>query len=143
MGKTPNYTLTLTNDDSGQKIKGRFVPYSQGGKFMKLWQGTGWERRIKGLQGNSLRVLWYLVSVASWNNEVQGPSDTAIGMNLRQPHISRAYGELIKADFLYKVNGIYHLSPYFCWKGDDYQYQQACRELSMTSVAKQLVEVME
>jgi len=127
---TRNSNWRLTNIKTGEVADVDITIRRGSDRFMKLWQGTGWQRRIKELQGNTLRVLWYLVSVAGWNNEVSGPSGTAIGMSLRQPHISRAYGELIKAGLLYKVQGIYYLSPYFCWKGDDQQYQQACRELS-------------
>ena len=96
---------------------------------MKVWQGTGWDKRIGELQGVSMKVLWHLVSIASWENVVPGPSETAISMGLKQPNISRAYGELIRASFLNRINGSYRLSPYFCWKGDDQQYEKACRRL--------------
>lgn len=35
-----------------------------GGRFMKIWQDTGWEKRLCELQGNSLRVLFHLTMVA-------------------------------------------------------------------------------
>ena len=125
--KGRHFTFTMTDDESGQAIKGRFIPYSQGGRFMKLWQGTGWEKRIMSLQGNSVKVLWHLVSVASWGNQVPGPTEVAKAMNIKKQNISRAYAELIKSDFLYKVDGAYCLSPFFCWKGTDAQLLEAQR----------------
>jgi len=124
-------TFTLIHDATGQSIKALVIARSTGGRFMKIWQGTGWEKRLSNLQGNSLRVLWHLVSGASWGNLVPGPSETATSMNLRQPHVSRAYTELTKADFLYKFDGTYCLSPYFCWKGNDQQYEQAIKKLNL------------
>ncbi len=98
-------------------------------RTIKVWQDTGWEKRIKELQGNSLKVLWHLVHVAGWNNQIPGPTEVATCMGLRQPNVSHAYAELVKTDFLYRISGSYRLNPYFCWKGDDEQYEQACREL--------------
>lgn len=105
------------------------VRQPKGGKFMKVWQGTGWQQRIGRLQGNSLKVLWHLLDIAKWGNEVPGPSTVAKTLDKKQSHISRAYSELVKSDFLYKKDGNYYLSPYFCWKGNNQQYEQACREL--------------
>jgi len=128
--KQRRFTLTLTDDKSGQAIRGRFIPYSQGGKFMKLWQDTGWEKRLGELQGNSLRVLWHLVHVAGWGNVVPGPGEVSREMSMRQPHVSRAYKELSQADFIRKVKGLYCLNPLFCWKGTDQQYEYVLKEFS-------------
>jgi len=106
---------------------------------MKVWQDTSWEKRIGKLQGNSLRVLWHLVHIATWENQVTGPSETAISMGLKQPNISRAYAELRKADLLYQAGGSYRLNPYFCWKGGNEQYEIACKQLfSIGAQAKEL-----
>ena len=101
---------------------------------MKVWQGTGWEERIKGLQGNSLKILLHLVNTATFCNIVPGPSKVALATGFRQPHISRAYRELKKADFIYQKDGVYYLNPYFCWKGNERQYEQACREFSIKRI---------
>jgi len=144
MGKARKFTLTLTDDKSGQAIRGRFTPYTQGGKFMKLWQNTTWQDRVMRLQGNSLKVLHYLEMVAGWENEVPGPSEVSKALGIRQPHISRAYAELSNAEFLYKRDGIYRLSPFFCWKGTDSQLQEAHRyvigeskHLAMASIGRE------
>jgi len=100
----------------------------KGGKFMKLWQGAGWERQFAGLQGNSLKVLWHLVEIAQWGNKVPGPSLVARQVGKNQATISRAYRELREADFICQQDGVYYLSPFFCWKGNDIQLQQATRE---------------
>ena len=99
---------------------------------MKVWQGTGWEKRLGELQGNSLRVLFHLTMVAGWNNVVPSPSVTSKAMVLRQSHTSRAYAQLIKANFLIKSNDSYYLSPLYCWKGNDQQYEEAIKALSST-----------
>ena len=96
---------------------------------MKIWQDKGWERRLNSLQGNSLKVLWYLVTVAGWNNQIPGPSEVAKQIGKKQPIVSRAYAELLKADFLCK-NGVYSLHPLFCWKGNEEQYEEAVRALA-------------
>ena len=123
-------TFTLTHDATGKTIRALVLPRSQGGKFMKIWQDTGWEQHLGELHGESLKLLWHLVMVAGWANEVPGPSATALVAGKRQSHISRAYTELVKAGFLYKVEGTYRLSPLFCWKGDEQQYEQAVLEFS-------------
>lgn len=125
-------TFTLTHDGTGQSIRAIVIARSTGGKFMKIWQGTGWEKRLGELQGNSLRVLFHLTMVAGWQNKVPGPSETSTAMSLKQPSISRAYSELIKTNFLTKSNGSYQLNPLFCWKGSDQQYEEAIKELSFT-----------
>lgn len=96
---------------------------------MKVWQGKGWERRLDGLQGNSLRVLWHLVTAAGWNNQIPQPSKASREIGKKQQIVSRAYVELLKADFLCKTNGVYSLHPLFCWKGNEEQYEEAVRAL--------------
>lgn len=98
---------------------------------MKIWQDNGWERRLGDLQGNSLKVLFHLVMVAKWRNQVPGPVETSKAMSIRQPNVSRAYSELMKADFLRKADGVYYLHPLFCWKGDDRGYEEAVEEFSV------------
>ena len=98
---------------------------SGGGRFMKVWQGTGWDEKLVELQGISLRILWHLVSIAKWQNEVPGPGEVAASMSVLRPNVSRAYAELTKAGLLSKIDGVYRLSPLFCWKGTDEQYESA------------------
>jgi len=122
--------LGLVNKRTGELYDAEIrLARKTGGSFMKLWQDTGWEKRLGELQGSSLKVLFHLTMVCKWQNFIPGPSETAKAMGFRQSHVSRAYGELAKVDFLYKQDGSYRLSPYFCWKGSDDQYELACREL--------------
>jgi len=119
----------LVNKQTGELADVDITIYRGASKFMKLWQNTSWDSQISKLQGNSVKVLWKLVHIATWNNQVPGPSAIATMMGMRQPHVSKAYKELINTDFLQRINGAYRLNPYFCWKGNDEQYQAACREL--------------
>ena len=123
-------TFTLTHDATGQSIRAIVISKTSGGRFMKVWQDTGWGPRLDKLQGRSLRVLWQLVEVAGWQNEVPGPSDTARALGMRQPAVSRAYGELLRGSFLHKVGRVYRLSPFFCWKGNDQQLEEVIKQLA-------------
>ncbi len=95
---------------------------------MKIWQGNGWDDRIKLLHGQSLQVLLHLLFTAGWGNKVGSPVDTANSMSLHRVDVYRAYRELVNADFIRKADNAYLLNPFFCWKGNDDQYQQACIE---------------
>jgi len=96
----------------------------RGSKFMKIWQDTGWTERISKLQGNSLKVLIYLLEVATWENRVPGTKGVAVGMGMKQPHVSKAYRELVRSDLLQKREDGYRLNHMFCWMGTDAQLQQ-------------------
>lgn len=137
-GKQKTLTFTLTHEESGQSIRGRFVPYSQGGKFVKLWQDTMWKDRVFALRGESIKILWYLLETASWGNEAKTPGEVAKSLGLLQPNISRAYSELIKSDLLIKTDGKYLLNPYFCWMGSNEQYSKAVRVISVPSAKMEL-----
>ena len=104
-----------------------------GGKFMKIWQGREWEKRIEILQGNSVKLLLHLVSIAVFQNIIPSPNQLAL-LNWKRPNIYRAYRELQKADFIYQRDGAYYLSPYFCWKGNEQQLEQATQQLTDNSL---------
>ena len=137
--KRAGLDVRVVNPETGEYITGKFIAYSRGGTFMKIWQGIGWEDKLNGLQGNSLKVLWHLVRIAKWGNIIPGSSEVARQMNWRQQIVSRAYRELIQASFLYRFGGVFKLSPNFCWKGDDDQYDRTCRELASVTI-KQLTD---
>ena len=124
----------LVNKKTGEIADVDITIHRGGGRFMKVWQDTGWQYRLKELQGRSLLVLYHLMATANWQNQVPETSETAQALALKQVNVSRAYSELIKAGFLYKRDGIYHLSPLFCWKGSDKQLGQAIEELLATPV---------
>ena len=138
--KQKTLTFTLTHNESGQSIRGRFVPYSQGGKFVKLWQDTMWKDRIFALRGESIKVLWYLLETAKWGNEAKNPGEAAKALGLLQPNISRAYSELIKSNLLIKKDGVYSLNPFFCWMGSNEQYEKAVGFIS-TPLTKDALEI--
>jgi len=123
--------LKLTEIKTGRALDVLVRPASTGGNFMKLWQRVGTGRRIEKLKGASLKVLWHLAMVAGWNNIIPGTSETARSMKLKQPNVARAYRELIEADFIVRREGVYYLSPMFCWKGNEEQYEQAVKTLSL------------
>ena len=131
MRKWAKAELGLINKLTGEIYDAEIrIAKRQGGRFMKLWQGTEWNSRLVRLQGGSARLLLYLMEIANWKNEVPGPVKVSEAMVSQRSSVSRAYTELIKAEFLYKVGGIYKLSPYYCWKGNDEQYEEACREVA-------------
>ena len=120
----------LLNRETGEIVEADFTikRKRRSSQFMKLWQDIGWETRLGKLQGNSLRMLWFLINRTAFCNIVPSPSLMAVECGWKQPHVSRAYRELREADFLCQRDRSYYLNPYFCWKGNDTQYQQACRE---------------
>jgi len=123
----------LVNRKTGETADVNIDIHGKGGRFMKIWQGTGWEKNLGELQGNSLRVLFHLTMVASWKNRIPSPTETSKAMAIKRPNVSRAYSELIKAGFVYKTDGVYYLSPLYCWKGNEEQYEQAMREFNFTA----------
>ena len=97
---------------------------------MKIWQDGGWDERMEKLQGSSVKLLLHLTHVAIFRNIIPGPGEVAEQPSWSRLNVYRAYRELRGADFIYERDGTYYLNPYFCWKGSDQQYEQACRELS-------------
>ena len=96
---------------------------------MKVWQDMGWEKRLGGLSGESLRVLHFLLVKARFWNIVPGPAEVALLLGMLQPNASRSYAELLKADFLCKQKGVFSLHPLFCWKGTDAQWKEAVYQM--------------
>jgi len=101
-----------------------------GGSFMKVWQDKKWESVFVDLQGNTLRLLHYLTNMSSYQNVVPTPKETALKIGWKSPNVYRAYNELLKSKLMYKWDGIYSLSPFYCWKGTDQQLKEARKELT-------------
>ncbi len=125
----PSLNVRLMNPDTGEFINAKLIKTSSGGKFMKLWQDTGFEGRIWSLRGSSVKMLLFLTDIAGWQNVVPGPSEVARKLDWPPSNASRAYRELIEASFLIKGGSEFHLSPLYCWKGSDSQYEEALRRL--------------
>ena len=85
--------------------------------------------RSPELHGQSHRVLNYLDAVVAWGNSLPTPAKVAESLNLKLPNAYRAYTELMKAEIVLKRDGVYYLSPLYCWKGNEKQFEQACQEL--------------
>ncbi len=100
-----------------------------GGKFMKLWQGSGWGDTINHLQGNTLKVLLHLTDIAGYQNIVPAPKDMAKKLNWKSPNMYRAYNELIKYNLILKQDGIYSINPFYCWRGTEEQFYEARKTL--------------
>ena len=113
------------------------------GRWLKVFQDSIMEflRRNPHIKGQSLRMLLCLISRADWANLVPSTAKIAIDQHIYQSNVSRAYTELTKAGFLIKKEHSYYISPLFCWKGDDQQYQVACRELLKVSPLRLETEV--
>ena len=141
--KYPSGILRLVNEEPGEFIRAAILPRPIGGRFMKVWQGGNWGLKLKELQGRSKDVLLHLVDVALWGNLVPGPGETAKALGMHQTNVIRAYKELLGAGFLRKLEGGYQLSPYFCWRGSNAQYEQATtggRPLLTSPPLRQLAE---
>jgi hypothetical protein len=131
---TKNGDWVLTNTKTGEIADIDITVRRGGSRFMKLWQDGSKMllERASGLHGQSYRVLCYLGAVARWGNAIPTPPEVAIALELTSTNVYRAYAELIEADIVIKREHDYFLSPYYCWKGNDVQYQQACRDLLST-----------
>jgi hypothetical protein len=124
-------TFTLTHDSTGESVKAVVVSRSMGIKFVKFWKDTGypgWRERIDKLQGNSLKVFFHLMRTVDWGNAVISVGEVSRDIVMAQPHVSRAYKELLDVDILRKINGKYIINPFFCWYGDDIGYEQMVKE---------------
>jgi len=99
-------------------------------QFTKVWQDIKWCKHLDKLHGHSIKVLWHLTMFVGYRNVIPGPVKLAMALGGNRSSISRAYVELGKADFVYRVGNVYKLSPLFCWKGNMKQYYQAIREYS-------------
>ena len=121
------------NLDTGELYKGILTPLLPrvGGRWMRVYQDAlfGRLKQNPQIKGNSMRVLLYLQSVVTYQNLLPGTGATAKELGLRQSHASRAYKELIEADFIIKRQGNYYFNPFIYWKGTQKQMQQACCEL--------------
>lgn len=121
----------LTNTKTGEVADVDITIHRGRGKFMKVWQdGTkALLERTPQLRGQSIRILLYLTAIATWNNCVPTPVVIASKLGAKKPNVYRAYAELIKADFVIKRDDAYYLSPLYCWKGNQMQFEEACHKL--------------
>ena len=129
----------LINKQTGEIFDAELRIKRRGGRFMKFWQGTQFNNKLDDLQGNSVKILIHLMSVAGYNNSIPNATKLSKLINKSRPLISRAYAELAKAGFLVKIDNEYCLSPFLCWKGSDQMYQKMCENL-ITSNGKRLNE---
>lgn len=118
---------------TGEVFEGVITPWlpKVGGKWVRVFQDSTAEllRRSPELHGQSYRILVQLEAVVKWGNLIPAPPEIAKSLNLKPPNVYRAYAELIKAGIIIKRDGVYSLSPFYCWKGNEMQLEQACREL--------------
>ena len=117
----------LVDLDTGEKYEGVITPWQNrvGGKWMRVFQDGSKElsRRHPELHGQSWRVLYYLQAVVEWGNLLPMPASVASDLGLLPAAVSRAYGELVKAGFVWKQAGAYYINPLIGWKGDPKQLE--------------------
>jgi len=81
--------------------------------------------KARPLTGEEYRVFMCLLGKVKRDNTVPGPSETAKELDLRQPNVSRAYGELLKYGYLLKDDKGYHIHPMIAWYGSESRRIQA------------------
>jgi len=97
------------------------------GPWMKLYLG-GTSRLLSKAGRLSGEVLWVLLhceALVSWGNLLPVPAKMAHRLGMLRQHVSRAYGELMRAGFLLKYEGDYYLSPVVGWRGTPTQLKEA------------------
>lgn len=92
--------------------------------FLKFWQHKVYAERIDSLHGATLKILFYLLRVAKWGNQIPGSGVTAKAKQIPQSHVSRAYTELKRADIIKCIDGVYYLNMDFCWRGSEAQRKE-------------------
>ena len=102
-----------------------------GGPWVKVFQRSKVALLLKHpeLRSTSYRVFMYLEGVTAWHNQVPGSAEVAAALDLRRDVVARSYGELLRAGFIVKHRGRYHLSPEIAWKGTERELDAFCREL--------------
>lgn len=107
-----------------------------GGKWMKIWQDGKREllSRNPNLSKEGFRILNNLETVVNWENIIPPPPVLAKKLGFSETAVYRAYAELIKGGFVLKQERVYYLSPAYCWKGTQKQWENACRKLLSPSL---------
>ena len=111
----------------------RLVKKSTGGMWMKLYQDAAKLLSEKKVRGSTLRIFFFLLGKAGYQNIIPNGSTTAKQIGMEQSAVYRAYGDLKKLGIILKKDNGYMLSPLICWKGTEKQFKQACYELFNTS----------
>ena len=112
---------------------------------MKLFQDSGEDllKRAK-LHSESYRVLKFLDTAVEWGNGIPKPAALAKQLGLNERAVYRAYAELVSAEIVIKApdGGRYSLSPFYCWKGNEQQYNLAVCNLpgAYPSPVRQLID---
>lgn len=130
MRKLKRHQIQIIDKSTGQALDFDFVPAAPvGGKWVRIFQDEVARllAETPGLRGQSLRVLLYLQTQVGWRNVVPTPAVTAEGLGIGRTNSHRAYAELLKAGFLWKVDGAYYLSPRVGWKGTQAQLEELYR----------------
>ena len=117
-----------------------------GGKWMRLFQEEAIALTEKNLHGESYRVLFRLMGLADYNNNVPDTRKIAELLNIKRSNVCRAYRELLDSEILIEKGGGYYLTPRLAWKGNEQQLEAAYKELYAVKVKalppKELKEVV-
>ena len=105
-----------------KEIEGRAK--KRGIKFLKVWQHKKYINRLFALHGTALRMLFYLMMMTKWGNQIPGTESVATNKGIDRVQVSKAYGELKRADIIKKIDGTYYLNPDFCWRGSETQRKE-------------------
>lgn len=103
-----------------------------GGIWLKLFQAP--MASILGnktLKGEALRLFFFFVSTAKYDNELPTPSTAARTLQIHIPSAYRAYKQLLNAKIIIKKEVTYYLNPWIAWKGTAKKQEEAIRKLGV------------
>lgn len=96
------------------------------------------------LTGEQLKVLFYIMGKLDFENYILlQQKEVAEALNMRQPHVSRAFVRLVEAGVIHegpKVGKVktYRLDPSFGWKGKGKNYVKEVNRLRLVRGGKHL-----
>ena len=126
------FSKRLTDPETGQEYAVIVAPVQpRMGKWVRLFQDGKLRlmRQHPEVRGQAYQVLAYLEATSTWTNAVPSAALTAQRMGLNRVSVARCYAALLAAEFVLKRDGIYYISPFVAWKGNERQYNAFCREL--------------
>lgn len=151
LGKTQRGNITTEFDlETGEikrqyavvEIKRKQIP---GGFFMAMQEGFTYIAKLD-LTGEQLKVLMYIMGKLDFENYILlQQKEVAEDLNMRQPHVSRAFSRLVELGVIHegpKIGKVktYRLDPSFGWKGKGKNYVKEVNRLRLVRGGKRTPE---
>lgn len=110
--------------------------------LMLFHSGSELLARDKEMTGEAFRVFHYVMSHVDYENKLLiTQADVKEALEMKQPHVSRAFKLLVKKEILiegkkFGTNKIYYLNPYFGWKGSARKLKQQLQEQAESKIGQ-------